>query len=56
MVWDAFVAVVDRVVGNYRLRKRKHPVTRVKQYLVEPMESTSGKAAGACLNQGELAI
>lgn len=29
---------VDRVVGSYRLRKRKHPITRVKQYLVEPMD------------------
>jgi hypothetical protein len=36
---------VDRVVGDCRLRKRKHPITRVKQYLVEQMEGTKSEAA-----------
>lgn len=31
---------VDRVVNGYRLRKRQHPETRNKQYLVEALPST----------------
>jgi hypothetical protein len=45
---------VDRVVGDYRLRKRKHPITRVKQYLVEPMDKPERAALkGAASAEGE---
>jgi len=45
-----FLSRYVRVVGDYRLRKRKHPITRVKQYLVEPMdkpERLAPKGAGS---------
>ena len=45
---------VDRIVGDYRLRKRKHPTTREKQYLVEPTTKAEGSTtAGVGLAEGE---
>jgi hypothetical protein len=41
---------VDRVVGGYAIRKRKHPDTRVKQYLLEPIaRGQATKVAGPAL-------
>lgn len=36
---------VGRIVGDYRLCKRQHPVTREKQYLAEPVNKADGQAS-----------
>ena len=46
---------VDRVVNGYRLRKRQHPETRNKQYLVEMVPKQTAEA-GSTGGQGEMAF